>query len=364
MRLRDLVRESWAMIWFARVPSALIMVVVAAMCLTTLATVGSSAGAVASVTRRMEEAGARRLVVGDTGQQDFINERTLGMVRAVSGVESAHALGLPFDAVNGVLGAGGPSVPVWPVLGQTAGMTRLVRGRAPGPGEAIVSTTRMATLRLSEPAGYLVNPDTQQQYAIVGAFVPEPGFEDLAEGALTPAAPGASGQELRVLVDDITLAPVTVRAVMGILAPADPSKVRVESPTGLAQTARDLHAQLVRQGRTLLLMIVGAGGFFVAAVVFADVLVRRRALGRRRTLGISRSDLAALEVLRAGWTAALGATGGTLAGLWLTSRQGVDVPSVFALATAVLGALIAAAASLPPAAFAALRDPVAVMRTP
>lgn len=364
MRLSELVRESWAMTWFSRIPSALIMVVVAAMCVTTLVTVGSSAGAVASVTQRLEEAGARRLVVGDGGRQGFINGRTLGEVRAVSGVQSAHALGLPFDAVNGVFGAGGPSVPVWPVLGETSGMARLVRGRAPLPGEAIVSITRLNALRLQEPAGYLVNPDTQQQYAIVGAFVPEPGFEDTSAGALAVAPPDAIAQELRIIVDDITRAPVTVKAVMGILSPADPSTVRVESPTALAQTARDLHAQLVRQGRSLLFMILGAGGFFVAAVILADVLVRRRDLGRRRTLGISRLDLIALVVLRALWTAALGAALGVALGWWLTSRQGVSVPADFTVAAAVLGTLIAAMASMPPAVFAATRDPVAVMRTP
>lgn len=364
MRLREVLRESWAMTWFSRIPSALIMVVVAAMCLTTVLTVGSSAGAVASVTHRMEEAGSRRLVVGDGGQQGFVNERTLGQVRALSSVESAHALGLPFDVVNGVFGAGGPSVPVWPVIGDSTGMVTLVRGRAPQPGEAIVSTTRLATLRLEEPAGYLVDPEGQRQFPIVGSFTPAAGFEDLAAGALVIAPAGATGQELRVIVDDITRAPVTVRAVMGVLSPADPSAVRLESPTSLAQTARDLHAQLVRQGRSLLLLILGAGGFFVAAVVLADVLVRRRDLGRRRTLGISRLDLTALVVLRAWWTASLGAALGVAVGLWLTSHQGVAVPLDFAVATAVLGALLAAVASVPPAIFAAMRDPVAVMRTP
>ena len=40
-----------------------------------------------------------------------------------------------------------------------------------------------------------------------------------------------------------------------------------------------------------LLLILGAGAFFVSIVVLADVLIRRRDLGRRRTLGIGRGDL-------------------------------------------------------------------------
>lgn len=350
--------EAWAVARSRLVPSLLVLVVVAATCFTSLATVGSQAAALAEVTARMEQAGARRLDVTDGTGQGFINMRTLASVRALDSVETAHVLGRPFDAVNGVLGQGSPSIPVWPTLDGVGSMVQIVQGRAPQPGEAIVSTTQLATLRLAVASGYVVSLDGQQNLAVVGAFEPMAGFEDLAAGALTGGG-DELGFQLRVMVDDIAAAPATVRAIMSILAPADASAARVESPTALAQTARDLTAQLQQQGRSLLLMILAAGGFFVAVVVLADVLVNRRDLGRRRTLGITRTDLVVLVALRTALTAGLGAVVGVVAGLLARA-----VPIPFAIATGVLGLLIATAASIPPALYAALRDPVTVMRTP
>ena len=73
-----------------------------------------------------------------------------------------------------------------------------------------------------------------------------------------------------------------MRSVLEVLAPVEQDGVALESPTGLAQMARQLEEQMSGNGRSLLLLILGVGGFFVAAVTLADVLIRRRDLGRRR----------------------------------------------------------------------------------
>jgi len=122
--------------------------------------------------------------------------------------------------------------------------------------------------------------------------------------------------------------------------------------------------QLAGFGRSLLLMILGVGGLFVAAVVLADVLVRRRDLGRRRTLGITRGDLTALVTIRAAISAALGALLGATAGMITCTRIGYTPSISFTTAIAILAVLTAATAALAPAAYAARLDPVAVMRTP
>lgn len=59
----------------------------------------------------------------------------------------------------------------------------------------------------------------------------------------------------------------------------------VESPTGLAELTQAVGGQLAGYGRSLLLLILGVGAFFVGTVVLSDILIRRRDLGRRRTLG-------------------------------------------------------------------------------
>lgn len=351
------------MTWASRVSSALLVVVSLAMCLACLLTVGRSAAAASEVAGRMEQAGARRLSVIDTRENGFINTRTLTMVERISTVASATALGMPFDAVNGTIGPGGERVPVWPVVGEASAVGDIVRGRAPRPGEAAVAASALGKLGLAEPVGYLTSADGLWQYPVVGAFEPRAPFEDLAVGAIV-SAPGTEGRELRIVIDDVASAAPTVSAVLTVLAPSDAQGVQVESPTALAQTARDLGAQMSGFGRTLLLLILGAGGFLVAAVVLADVLVRRRDLGRRRTLGITRADLVALVALRTVITALLGAFLGCAAGWGVNAALGALTPVDFTAGIGMLTAVVALLAALPPAAYACRLDPVAVMRTP
>lgn len=364
MRLGTLLREAWATTWAAKVSSTLIAVVVAAMCVASIVTVGRSAAAAAEVAARMEQAGARRLTVIDTRAGEFVNERTRAVVQGLSTVETAVALGAPFDAVNGLVGPGGTRVPVWPVIGDPAKVGTLVRGRAPQPGEALVSVSALRSLSLEHPVGVLATPDGLQQFPIVGAYAALPPFEDAAAGAIVAAPEGTPGRELRVVITDVTAARASVSSILGVLSPPDPQGVQIESPTGIAQTAQDLNAQLSGFGRTLLLLILGAGGFFVAAVVLADVLVRRRDLGRRRTLGITRSDLVRLVAARALIAAVLGASAGCVAGGLANGFTGSPTPADFVVGIGVLACLVAAIAALPPAAYAARLDPVRVMRTP
>lgn len=364
MKPSALLREAWATTWAARVSSVLIAVVVATMCFASIVTVGRSASAAAEVAQRMEEAGARRLSVVDTREDGFINPRTLGVVRAVNTVQTANALGAPFDAVNGVIGRGGVRVPVWPVLGDLTHVASLVRGRLPRPGEALVSAGRLPALGMAEPVGYLETVDGSTSYPIVGAFEARAPFEDLAAGAIVAAEDDMPGRELRVVIDDVTSAQPTVTAILATLAPPDIHGVQVDSPTALAATARDLNAQMAGFGRTLLLLILAVGGFFVAAVVLSDVLVRRRDLGRRRTLGVTRSDLISLVLARTAFTGVVGAVPGCLLG-WIANQvTGFTTPIHFTAGVGTLAVLVATLAALPPAGYAARLDPVNVMRTP
>lgn len=364
MKLRALLREAWTTTWATKVSSILTIVVALAMCMAALVTVGRSAAAASEVAQRMEQAGARRLSVTDTRDGGFVNSRTLSVVQHVSSVEAANALGVPFDAVNGHIGAGGTRLPVWPILGEVTHVGDIVRGRIPQPGEAAVSVSQMRAWGLTEPVGYLAATDQTGQYPIVGAYRAKPPFEDLAAGGIVAASPESAGRELRVVIDDVTSTRPTVKSILAILSPPDIQGVQVESPAALAGTARDLNTQMSGFGRTLLLLILAAGGFFVAAVVLADVLIRRHDLGRRRTLGITRADLIALVGVRTLITALIGATLGCMAGWFANQLTGHPTPVYFTVAIGVLAVLVAAAAALPPAYYASRLDPVRVMRTP
>jgi len=364
VRLRELLRETWAATWASKVSSALMAIVVATMCFAALMTVGRTAAAAADIAQRMEQAGARRLSVVDTRQQGFVNPRTLAVVRQLSTVQSANALGVPFDVVNGQIGRGGMRVAAWPLLGDLTTTATLIRGRWPQPGEAIVSTTQLGKLSFGEPVGYLTTPDGLEQYPVVGSFAPKAPFEDLGAGVIVGATSTTPGRELRVVITSVDAARPTVTSVMAVLAPAQMEGVTVESPTAIAETARDIANQQASYGRSLLLMILAVGGFFVAAVVLADVLIRRRDLGRRRTLGITRADLTVLVTGRTLITSLVGAILGCLTGWLVNAAGGQPTPLAFAAAVGILATLAAIVSAIPPAIYATKLDPVDVLRTP
>lgn len=363
MRLRELLSEAWASARSSTVASVLIALVVASMAFAAIVTVGQSAAAAAGVARQMTSAGARQLSVIDGRREGFVNQRTLTAAAGLSTVQAAAAFGMPRDVMNGVIGRGGQPVALWPVLSDISGLGTLEQGRQPLPGEAVVTPKAMRTLGFSGPAGFVASADGLVSVPVVGLLVPSEGYADL-DGSVLVSQPDADGRELRVRLESVESAGSTVGIVLDVLRPLDPQGVQVSSPGGLAETAKRLDAELRGYGRGLLLMILSVGGFFVAAVVFADVLIRRRDLGRRRTLGVTRSDLTTLVVLRVLAMAGAGAVLGCVAG-WVTNQvQSSATPIGFVVAIGVLGVLVAAVAAVPPAVVAVTRDPVRVMRTP
>lgn len=363
MRLSELLREAGRAAWGARVSSLLTLLVAAAMCFSAIATVGQTAAAAAAVERSMQDAGSRQLTIVDAKREGFITPRTGRATAGLSTVEQVTLLATPVDVVNGGIGPGSGKVPLWPVLSDVTEMGELVRGRWPGPGEALVTTQTQLALGLEDPVGLVSSPDGLHRYSIVGRIEPAAQFADLAGGVIAvPPAP-QPGREMRVLIDDVSNASATVRTVLTILSPEDPTGVQVASPSSLAATALQLDAEMSGFGRTLLLLILAVGGFFVATVVLADTLIHRRDLGRRRTLGISRTDLTLLVVLRTSLSATLGAGLGSTASVLMNAALGSPTPFSFAGAVGVLAVLVAATAALGPAWSAAMRDPVRVMRT-
>lgn len=364
MRLLELLRETAATAWAARVASTLVCAVVAGMCFVSVATVGRSASAAADVAARLEQAGARTLRVVDPSSLGIINNSTVKAIEELETVDSVHALAVPFDTVNGAIGAGGARVPTWAVLGDLGSGATLVQGRSPEPGEALISMETLRQLRLEHPVGYLTSVDGIEQFPIVGTFEAGTSLAMLDRGAVVNRPASGAAQELVVVIDDTAAADATVQAVLAILSPPPSADIRVQSPTSLARTARSLEADLAQQGRSLLLLILGIGGVLVAAVVLGQVMIRRRDLGRRRTLGASRIDLLALVVGHCVIVAALGAAAGTSAAWWLNRLLGHPTPALFGVGVAVLGLIAASVAALPPAVVASRLDPVTVMRVP
>lgn len=363
MNLRTLLREALTAARTSPVPSALVLLVVAAMCFAAVATVGRQAATEEAIAAELSGPAARVLTVTDSGGTGFLTGATVATLAGLDAAEAALARDVPVDAVNTVIGEGGTRVAVVNVTGSLERGIELTRGRLPGPGEVVVPESKLAELSLAEPSGALDAGDGRQ-WAVVGAFEAQVPFEDLGGYAITVPAHPASlvVQQVRVLAPDLAGTRAMQDASLAVIDP-DPTTSQVQTARALAAGNQTITGELAGLGRSLLLLILGAGAFFVAIVVLADVLIRRRDLGRRRTLGIGRADLVLLVAVRTAVPALLGAAVGAGAGYGTVAAQGGALGLDFVAGVAVLAALTAVAASLLPAAFAAFRDPVRVMRT-
>lgn len=366
MRPLVLLREALATTWAAKVPSSLVAFLVAVMCAATLGTVGRTAAAEQQVNARLDAAGSRVLVVADAKGQGLLPEAVVDQAGTLSTTERVVGTVIPVDVVNHTIGPGGTKVPAWQVVGDLSDVVDLTAGRWPGPGEALVSSAAQTALGLDDPVGAvaLASSTDVRDFNVVGSFTPRTPFESYAAGAVIAAPAGMLSDTLNVIVTDSTVAATTQQAVIDLIRPPAFDDLVITSPVTLAELQEQVSGDLSTFGRTLLLGVLGAGALLVAIVVLADVLVRRKDLGRRRALGATRGTIVSLVIGRTLIPALLGAAIGVGIGLWLTGRYDATPPWSFTTGTATLALLAAAASSIPPALYAATRDPVRVLRTP
>ncbi|MDO5635491.1 MAG: permease, partial [Micrococcus sp.] len=316
----------------------------------------------------LDSAGSRVLVVSDSRGDDLISPTIVDQAAGLSTSERAVGTIIPIDVVNGIVGQGGTRVPAWGVHGDLSGVVNLTSGRWPGPGEALVTTEAMTRLGLDDPVGWVAQASTTvvNDWAVVGSFTPREPFGDYAAGLVYVAPPGRALDSVHVVLTSADVAQAAQGQVLRLIDPPTPDAITVASPVSLAQLQEQVTGDLATFGRTLLLGVLGGGALLVAIVTLADVLVRRKDLGRRRALGATRGAIVALVVLRTLVPALLGAAIGVGLGVYATSRLGAGAipPWEFTGGTATLALLAAAIAAVPPALYAATRDPVRVLRTP
>lgn len=366
MRPGALLREAVATAWAAKIPTALVCALVAIMCAATLATVGRTAAAQDQVLERLDSAGARLLVITDTGTE-LLGAAVIDQTRALSVVERAIGARSPVDVTNGVVGAGGARAPAWMIVGDPSDAVTLTQGRWPRPGEALISAHAQHTLGMDHPVGVVDVASTTNpaSHNVVGAFTPLTPFEDYATGVLIAAPPVVSAVDsLHVITTGADVSEIAQRVVLGLIDPPRLDDLTVHSPLTLAQVQDEITGDLTTFGRALLLGVLGAGAILIAVIVLADVLLRRSDLGRRRALGATRTTILALVVTRTLLAAILGACLGTATGLAIAAQYGPPPPWNFTVGTAALALLAALISTLPPALLAATRDPVRVLRTP
>lgn len=357
-------REALSAVRAQKVPSAMVALLAAVMCLAALLTVGRSVAAEREVAARLDSAGSRVLVVRDAKSAGVLPSALVPLTSGLSNVERAVGLSSPYDVVNGVIGAGGTKVAAWSLVGRLDAVVDVTGGRAPRPGEALVSDTARAKLGLVDGIGWVTSATAE--VPVVGTYRVRAPFGDLVDGVLvvSDAATTPTVASLHVVAHSSGEARTVTQLVLGLVRAPSQDAITVESPVSLAQIQQQVGSDVGAFSRALLFGVLGAGAVLIAIVVWADVLIRRKDVGRRRALGATRGLIVALVVLRTAIPAITGALVGAGVGYWLTTRLNVAPGAGFTTATAVLASLTAALSAIAPAVFASRRDPVAVLRTP
>lgn len=365
MRTRTYFREALASAWANKIPATLVLLLVAAMCAGTLATVGRSAQAEADVLERVDAAGSRLLTVSSRPQDHLLTEAVISQTAGITGIERAGGISETIDVTNAAIGDSSEKVAGWRIVGDVHTYADLISGRWPGAGEALISEQAAQTLGMSENLGAVVPASTQPgpEWTIVGTYRAKQPFSDYGNGVISPSA-DAPAMIMHVILTDVATARATEPHILRLIASPDPALLTIDSPIGLAELQQQIETDLGTFSRTLLLGVLGSGALLVSIVAFADVLIRRSDLGRRRALGATRSTITALVMGRNTAPALLGAALGTVAGLIFTYRAGQVPPLEFTIGTAALSILAAILGSAIPAVFAATRDPVRILRTP
>lgn len=366
MRPLVLLREALSTAWANKVPTALVCLLAAVMCAATLSTVGRTAAAEAQISERLDAAGSRVLVVADIRRGELLPAAIVQQAQGLSTVERAIGVTVPVDVTNAAVGAGGTRVPAWTITGDLPDLATLDAGRWPGPGEALVSSTALNTFGMDDPVGaaVVVTGTLNQDYSIVGSFTPREPFGDYGAGLVIAAPPGTVSDSLHVVLTSAEQASATQSLVLALVAAPSFDAITVQSPVGLAQLQAEVTGDFGTFGRALLLAVLGAGALLVAIVVLADVLVRRKDLGRRRALGATRTTIISLVIGRTLVPAILGAAIGAAVGIQLASEWAAAPPVSFTAGTIILALLAATLSAVLPAVYAAHQDPVRVLRTP
>lgn len=359
---RELIREVVASTWAVKVSSAMTAIIALIICLASLLTVGRSSAADDQLAARLDEAGTRSFSIVDVQDSNFLGAPVHEAISGLSTVEYAYGFSVATDAVNTLVGDGGPAVSARVFSGDIREAVTLIEGRWPVEGEAIVDARSQRALRMVDPYGSVTLLDNGAEANVVGRYEPNVAIDGLdsvliIDDRLTP-------QVLQVIVDHYSHLDSVMFEVNAIIGAKDPQLLRIQPPVSIAALADSVAGDLTDYSTSVLYGVMGVGGFVCAVVVFADALTRRSDLGRRMALGATRAIIVAYTVGRTLIPACLGAIIGCLAGLAITAQMGFTAPYDFTAGVGILTVLVMGIAAVPASLWAANQDPVTVLRTP
>lgn len=352
-----------------RVVSGLVMLLALVVPAVVLGATGLNIEAQAAILGRVDEAGTRTMTIVSTGQSAVIPATAVERIARLSGVDGVVGLGPVFD-VRLSQPAGSPTpVRAYRAAGAPVSFSGLSAAGKSGSGVendpregAYVSNASAARVGLAGAYGMLEPGGLQ----VAGWFRADEPLGSLDAFILVPSRDDALLLErIIVAVEDVGWVDLVAANLPGLVGADAADATSIERSPALLEAREAVRNEVTRRDRTLVLALLGVAMLVAAVVVFAGTVAGRRDFGRRRALGATQGQLTLLVMLGTLWPALIGAALGTAAGwLYLGSRLGHLPDWRFPLSIGILAVLSLVAASALPAAVAATRDPLRVLRVP
>ena len=344
-------------------PTAVTVLIVAVACGVIVSTTGQTVAIERDVLSRIDDAGTRTIVVEDVDGRAQLRAEAIDRINALGDVEWAVGFGLARDVrPAGLVGA--PPVPIRALFG-TLPSDVTSSGGSWEPGTALAGLDAISALGMETAAGPVELMGEQRPIGLVGWFEAAAPLDFLNRSLLTGPTAGESVIRIFVVVRTAERVADVNAAIATILDPAEPTSVAIRTSERLVEVRAAVQGQLGAFGRDIVAATLAAGLVLTVLNVFAAVTARRRDFGRRRALGASRMDLAALVIMQMVPLAALGAVLGGIVGTLVVHQLTRAAPQAdFTVAVGILAVAATTVAGLPPAALAAYRDPVRVLRVP
>jgi len=355
-----------------RVVSGLVGVLALVVPLAVIGATGLTIEAQGAILRRIDAVGARTITIVSIDGEAAIPASAVERIARLDGVRWVVGLGSVFDVrLRAPVGEPTPVLPYRavgaPVVFSGAGDRDTGQGvpAAGGQGDvgrAYLSAESARRVGLAGAYGIL-DPGA---LPVVGWFRAQEPLSALDAFILVPTADDALALErIIVAVDDVGWVDLVADNIPALIGTTAANAITIERSPALLEARDAVRDEVTRRDRTLILAILAMSMALASVVVFAGTVGARRDFGRRRALGATRGQLTALVVLCALWPALGGTTVGTIAGwAYLGSRLEYLPDWRFPLAVGILTVLVLMAASAVPAAVAATRDPLRVLRVP
>lgn len=362
----SLLREAAAIVRAGLVNSVVLLLLAAGACISVFLTAGRAAAAEQQVSQRVEQAGSRLIDVEYTSPTGALDAAVVRRLAALSQSAWVIGIGPTSDATNAQLPRDATTVPSRSIVGSPPAPLRLLAGRWPNPGEAVVSVDSQRALGLAQPAGAVSRGG--EDLPVVGLFTATGPLARLQSYVLTgtdPADPGGEVTSVYVLVDRVSDVPMMADAIAQLDGASDPLAVSIHQSSDLVDLQRALAGDLGSASRQLSALVLVAAAILVGLAVFSTVRTHRRDFGRRRALGATRGAVTGLVLAQTATPVTAGCLAGGLIGLGVTRlTTGVMLPVSFDMAVAALTLIAALIAAIPAALSAATSDPIRILRVP